>query len=192
MKGKTGFSSETADRLLVDAAQVVLNYGEIAESNLGATRDGTSFNLNRTFREMPFDGMRGPTKGMKRRERIEASIACNLLEMTKTNLQLAIAGAVDYIPDPVDSDYDYIHGGPVKAGDYIDNVALVGTLSTGDDVIILIFNALPDGPLDFSTADADELVLPITFIAHFDPADYDDETGEWEEPWEIRFPVPAS
>ena len=192
MKGRTGFTSETSERLVVDAAQVMLHYGEVGEVNLGATRDGTSFSLNRTFREMPFDGMRGPTKGMKRRERIEASITCNLLEITKANLQLAIAGATDYTPDPADEDFDYIHGGPVEDADYIDNIALLGTLSTGDDVIIIIFNALPNGELTFDTTDNDELVLPLTFIAHFDPDEYDDETGEWEEPWEIRFPVAAS
>ena len=192
MKGRTGFTAETADRLIVDAAQVVLHYGEVGETNLGATRDGSSFDLNRTFREMTFDGMRGPTKGMKRRERIEASITCNLLEMTKDNLMLAIAGAKEHTPDPVDDDFDYIRGGPVEADDYIDNVALVGTLSTGDDVIIVIFNALPNGELSFSTTDNDEVVLPLTLVAHFDPEEYDDETGDWEEPWEIRFPVASS
>ena len=34
MKGKTGFSTNTVDRLLVDAAQVVLNYGEVAEKSV--------------------------------------------------------------------------------------------------------------------------------------------------------------
>ncbi|GAH20765.1 unnamed protein product, partial [marine sediment metagenome] len=67
--------------------------------------------------------------------------------------------------------------------DYIDNVALVGTISgKGDDVICIVKNALADAGFSLSTAPRDEAVPVIVFTGHYLPA-YPDT-----EPWEIRYP----
>jgi len=79
--------------------------------------------------------------------------------------------------------HDTITGGDIEDSDYIDNVALVGTISgKGDDVICIVKNALADTGFSLSTAPRDEAVPSIVFTGHYDPADPD------TEPWDIKYP----
>lgn len=79
--------------------------------------------------------------------------------------------------------HDVITGGDIEDEDYIDNVALVGTITgKNQDVICIVKNALADTGFSLSTAPRDEAVPSIVFTGHYDPADPD------TEPWEIRYP----
>jgi hypothetical protein len=79
--------------------------------------------------------------------------------------------------------HDTITGGEIGDSDYIDNVALIGTISGKTQAVICIVkNALADAGFSLATAPRDEAVPSIVFTGHFDPADPD------TEPWEIRYP----
>jgi len=79
--------------------------------------------------------------------------------------------------------HDTITGGDIEDSDYIDNVALVGTISgKAQDVICIVKNALADTGFSLATAPRDEAVPSIVFTGHYDPADPD------TEPWDIRYP----
>ena len=79
--------------------------------------------------------------------------------------------------------HDVITGGDIEDSDYIDNVALVGTISGKDkDVICIVKNALSDTGFSISTAPRDEAVPVIVFTGHYAAA-YPDK-----EPWEVRYP----
>ena len=79
--------------------------------------------------------------------------------------------------------HDTITGGDIEDSDYMDNVALVGTISgKGDDVICIVKNALADTGFSLATAPRDEVVPSIVFTGHYLPADPD------TEPWDIRYP----
>lgn len=79
--------------------------------------------------------------------------------------------------------HDTITGGDIGDEDYIDNVALVGTISGKEkDVICIVKNALADTGFSLATAPRDEAVPSIVFTGHYDPADPD------TEPWDIRYP----
>lgn len=79
--------------------------------------------------------------------------------------------------------HDTISGGDIEDSDYIDNVALVGTITgKGDDVICIVKNALADQGLALSTAPRDEAVPVVVFTGHYLPASPDDE------PWNIKYP----
>jgi len=83
----------------------------------------------------------------------------------------------------VEVTHDVITGGDIEDEDYIDNVALVGTISgKARDVICIVKNALADAGFSLATAPRDEAVPAIVFTGHYDPAD--PET----EPWEVRYP----
>lgn len=78
---------------------------------------------------------------------------------------------------------DTITGGEISDSDYIDNVALVGTISgKGTPVICIVENALADAGFSLSTSPRDEAVPSIVFTGHFDPADLT------KEPWKIKYP----
>jgi len=79
--------------------------------------------------------------------------------------------------------HDTITGGDIGDEDYMDNVALVGTISgKGNDVICIVKNALADTGFSLSTAPRDEAVPVIVFTGHYLPADPN------TEPWDIRYP----
>ncbi|MBA7551643.1 hypothetical protein ES705_44191 [subsurface metagenome] len=79
--------------------------------------------------------------------------------------------------------HDVITGGDIEDSDYIDNVALVGTITgKGNDVICIVKNALADAGFSLSTAPRDEAVPVIVFTGHHAAGDPD------TEPWEIRYP----
>lgn len=90
---KTGITSSTPDRIIIDAGAVYLNYGLGNQRLLGATRGGNEFNLNRVTKNIEADGLKGAVKGMKRVTEVNPQITANLLELSVENLIAAIAGA---------------------------------------------------------------------------------------------------
>ena len=90
---KSGLNSKTSERIFVGAGAIYLDYGLSTERRLGATRGGNEFNLNREIREVEIDGVKGPTKGLRRVTVVKPQITCNLIELSLDNLIKAIAGA---------------------------------------------------------------------------------------------------
>lgn len=189
MPRETGITTETVKRFIVDAGAVYFNYGvQGSERKAGATRGGNSFVVEQDVKETEMDGAKGPVKGARRVIESRARITTNLIEMTADNFKKALAGADStQYPDATAATHDSIRRSrEITDADYIENIALVGTISgTDTPIICIIENALADGNLELSTEDREEAGLEIQFTAHYDPADLD------TEPWEIRFPVMA-
>jgi len=93
MTVKTGITSSTPDKIIIDAGAVYLDYGLSTQTLLGATRGGNEFNLNRVTKNIEADGLKGAVKGMKRVTEVNPQITANLLELSVKNLIAAIAGA---------------------------------------------------------------------------------------------------
>ena len=77
----------------MDSAIIVINYGEIDERKLGATRGGASFKVEQEVKTIEVDGARGPVKGNRRIVSVSPSISAELLELNKENLLMAFPGA---------------------------------------------------------------------------------------------------
>ena len=93
---KHGVSTDSPDRLLIDAGAVYLGFLSVANPGtlLGATRGGNTFDLTRTIKRVEADGARGPVKGFRRIEEVVATIKANMMELTAENLRRAIADAI--------------------------------------------------------------------------------------------------
>lgn len=183
---RNGITTETVDKFLVDAGAVYVNLGETDERLLGATRGGNSFSIEQDVREPEIDGSPGPLKGTRRIVEVRPTLTANLMEITKENIMLAIAGADSTAyPDATAQTHDSIRRSRnITAADYIKNIALVGTISGSDEpVIFIIENALQTDNFEIGTEDREEGVLSLTLTGHFDPANMT------SEPWEIRFPM---
>ena len=187
MQGKHAVTSNTVDNLVLDAGVLFFNYGEVDETQIGATRGGSTWNLNRSVRKMGADGARGPIKGMSRIESVAPTLQINVLEMTKANLLQFIAGhSVDEVSNAT---HDLITGKEIDTTDYVKNVALLATISgSAKPVIVVIKNALAEGDWSLQLQDKNEATPSVTFGAHFDPSDINETTGAWPEPWEVRYP----
>jgi len=184
--GLNGLSGDTPSRILIDAGAIYANFIDADNPGIciGATRGGSTFTVEREIREITVDGAIGPTKGLRRRSRVVATIETNALELFPNNMARLIAGADS---DDSDPDYTVITGGPVEAGDYLDNLALVGTIHGNDlPFVAIISNALPESPLAIPLGPNDEAVIAAKWTGHASLA------SPYDEPWELWLPSDLS
>lgn len=187
MAKQHGITTETYKRFILDAGAVYLNYGEVGEQLLGATRGGSTFTIETDYREMPVDGAKGPVKGGRRIVAVNATLTANFIEMSSEIMARVLPGSVtaDY-PDPGGKTHDEITRElEIALTDYATNVAIVAEVSgqNPQPVVLLVENALVDGNFELGLTEAEEPALTAAFKAHFDPADIS------KEPWKIRFPI---
>lgn len=179
-----GLSSASKDRFIIDAGAVYLNTtyasGQFTSGILlGATSGGNEFVIQQEVRQIEVDGARGRTKGLEVIEFQNPVLTVNLKEMTAQNLAKAITGA-DI--DSTDTAYDIITSdGIIKAEDYIQNVTLVGKMTDGKQVIIVVENVLQVEGLEMTMEDNNEVVIPVAFAGHY-------EAGSTKAPFKIYFP----
>lgn len=184
----TGVSASTPFNLLVDAGAVYLNYGEVSEKLLGATRGGNVFRVNQTFRSVPVDGTIGAVNAMTRIINVEATMTVHLLELSAANLKLAFPGAVSspapvLLPAIVSVHTLIRRSRNIIAADFLKNVALVGTIAGKvAPVICMLYNALQTDNIQMSTSDDSETVTDLIFKGHFDL------TNLAIEPWSVWYP----
>lgn len=171
---KSGVTTNTAERYVFGPGEVYINFDEdtLTGTSLGATRGGAEFDLGREQRTIEVDGVLGPVKGNVKLSKVTPTLTVRLLEITEANLKAIIAGATN------DVDGNVI-GGEISDSTYLTNVVLVAEGSNGDDMIVVLENALPTAVKSISFPDQGEAVLEVTFTAHFDPADLE------TEPWHI-------
>lgn len=176
-----GVTKKTVKNMLLDAGVVYLNYGLDNERILGATSGGNTFNVEREIREIEVDGVKGKTKGLRRKISENAHLTVNLKEMSPENIQIAFSGSTI---DTSDADYDIIKsGGDITDNDYLENVALVVPVSGSDKhCIILLHNVLSDESLDLNLEDENEGIIEVQLSAHYDPEDLDAPI------YEIKYP----
>lgn len=194
-QGQTGVSTNTANRWLLDGGVIYKNIGltELKDGSasdpwsdaigvseavlLGALRDDAVFDLNRTLRNVPANGLLGPTKGFVRREEVAPTITGTFVELTAENIETFIAGA----DTTTEGAFTSIYGGPIESGDYIDNIALATTYSDNDQpVVIVLKNVLVFESPSVTTQDKNEGSMQIVFRAHFSDSTPQDESSAYE------------
>ena len=191
-KRTTGITSSSLSNFVIDAGAVYINYGEVDERLLGATRGGNTFTIEVEMREMEIDGVRQAIKGTKRIINVVASLTVNLIELTAENLALALTGSTlgEYTQEPaVTPTHDTITRiREIGSMDYVKNVAVVGKVNNATENFIgILNNALSNGGLEIAMEDENEAAIELTFTAHINPDDIADD-GSYPEAWEIRMP----
>jgi hypothetical protein len=182
----TGVSSSTPVNLVVDAGAVYFNYGTASQRLLGATRGGNTFVVTQEFRVIEADGVPGAISDMIRIINVDPTMEVNMLEFSKENLLVAFPGAelTDY-PNAQAKTHDEISRvNNVSASDFLENIALVGTVQgKTEPIICLLYNVLQRDNMSMQRQDDDESVVTLTFHGHFDVTDLE------TEPWKILYPA---
>lgn len=172
----SGFTENTADRLIIDAGAFYKNYDVDTETPetasaklLGATRGGGEFSAIPELRVIEADGVKGRAKNLVALDSWEVTITANMLELTAELMKLSLAGAEITSAISATPTYDEIRGkNTIVSNDYIDNITWIGRLSgSSKPVIIQVFNALATNGFVLTTADKAEGVVPITFTGHY-------------------------
>lgn len=191
MKKYSGFTTETAKSLLLNAGAYFKNYdvgtddfdSAVAAGKLiGATKGGGEFSAVPEIRQIEVDGVAGRAKGLETIDSWDIYLKANVLEVKEATIQSGLAASS--VDSSTNTDYDIITASNnLEVSDYIDNITWVGTLSGSDKpVIIQIFNALNTEGLKFSTTDKAEATISLTFYAHYTQDDLD------TPPFKIYYP----
>lgn len=191
MKKYSGFTTETAKSLLLNAGAYFKNYdvntddfdsAVTAGKLIGATKGGGEFSAVPEIRQIEVDGVAGRAKGLETIDSWDIYLKANVLEVKETTIQSGLAASS--VDTSTNTNYDIITASNnLEVSDYIDNITWVGTLSGSDKpVIIQIFNALNTEGLKFSTTDKAEATISLTFYAHYTQDDLD------TPPFKIYYP----
>jgi len=176
-----GFTAETLKHLLIDAGCLYKNYGLASEAPIGATSGGNELDITPKTRQIKADGLKGNVKGLTQIVSVDCTLKVNMLEITTDTLKMALMADVDTVTNP---DYDIITGRAVILDtDYLENLALVGTISgSAKPIVIILKNALGSDGIKFTNKDSSDNILPITFTANVDPETPSDSV------YEIHYP----
>lgn len=191
-EGKTysGFTSKTAENLLLDAGAYFKNYDVTTDTFdtavtagklLGATQGGGTFSAIPSVRKIEIDGVKGAAKGLQVIDEWVVTISANMKEASQ-DVILSALGSGTSVNGP--TGYKKITANNYyELTDYVDNITWVGKLSGSESpVIIQVKNALSTGGLTINPQDKNEAVINLTYTGHYDSTALD------TPPFEIYYP----
>ena len=191
-KTYSGFQTDTAEKLLLDAGAFFVDFDVDSDTFdtavtggklLGATRGGGQFSAIPQMRAIQVDGVKGKAKGLQVIDDWVVKMNANVLEVTKDSLAKALTASEVDETDP--AYIEITSKNYIAVADYIDNITWVGKLSGNDEpAIIQIYNALNTNGLTLQTQDAAEAVIALEFEGHYAADELD------EPPFKIFYPKP--
>ncbi|WP_085829079.1 hypothetical protein [Clostridium massiliodielmoense] len=191
----TGYTKDTPKYYFVDAGAIYKNLKYNKEKKewqgtlLGATAEGNKVKIEQKYRQIKVDGVFTKAKGQEVLQTSDAEMEVNVKEVTAENIRLALNGIIREIKaesDEAPEGYTVVEGkGKLEDSDYIDNLALVGTMTgSNEPIIVILDNALCTSGLEFETKDDNEAVLKMKFEAHGSA----DQVADRKLPARIYFP----
>jgi len=175
---KTGYTSDTPKSFLLNAGAIIKNLKYSGSSwsgeQLGATAGGNTLTLTQEIEQMEVDGVFAGAKGLDMFTEGEASLTCNVKELTAKNISMALLGDMGKGDGEIYPEgYTVIKPkGQITDTDYLDNIAYVGTVSGSDKPIIVILkNAICTSGLDLEFTDKEQATVEMKFEGRADAND---------------------
>lgn len=159
-------TAETLKNLLFKSAVVYKNF-EINEtgytgSTMGATKGGIEYNHEQEYGEVELDGAMVSVKGGQIKFGESCEVSMNVTEFTE-------GVVVDAMHLVLDDEYDgtrfnkYKTKSTLTDDDYLENIAVVGTLTSDKDIIMVIENPICLGALQLQTEDKKQATYKINY-----------------------------
>lgn len=157
------------------AEKILLGIGTVSvgATPIGLTRGGSTFTVEREYREIAADGDKGPVNGRIVIDREVAKLTVNALEL------FTAASMTKYYPATALTTTDWTSTLSIIAGDYSD-VTWVGKTKDGKVVTIALDDALNMGNLEWKLEDKSEVVPSLEFTATY-------TEGSAVPPWKVTF-----
>ena len=173
----TYLTTAQIENIQIDEGVVYLDYGETGEVLLAPTRGGGEFSATAQVRDIEFDGRHGKTSGMQVIEEQAASLKVTTLNMSQSNLAMAIPTAV------VDSSQNANSAvkNPILPAKYHKNVTMFCKTIGGKYKKITIYNPLHEGGINMKAVQKAEGELALEFLAHYAYSDLDGDLWKVEE-----------
>jgi len=158
---------QSAKDIMLGEGVLYVDYGEIGEAVIGATRGGSKVEIERTIKTVDYDGAMGATKGMRRTERFVVTLVVNFLKLTYTNF---VYGLNATTADGTDGDGTYkkiTFDTTFASTDMLTNITFKGYKANGKYCIITITNALDIGNVGIEFKEKDEVVTERTYTGFY-------------------------
>ena len=171
--GNNGITENTVKNIQFGAGTIHKGLKYVAETGwnfegscVGATKGGSSVKIEPTFYTVEPDGSSVAVMNFKRKIGEKATMEVNLLELNAEMLKASVIGA-DGESD-VDGMALITSKDAIEEGDYWDNIAFVGETLDGNNIIVILPNALCTSGLSIEGKSGEESVGKFTFECHGD------------------------
>ena len=171
---KTKHRKVDVENIQIDHGSVFRNYGLETQKLLAPIRGGSTFKVERTIRQIEFDGQGGKTKGTEVIDDENATISAKTLNASLDSLSMALPGAS--ITKDESGEITKIESselGLISDENYNDNITMFCKTLKGDYLKISIFDAMADNGLEFAAVQKAVGEIQLDFAAHHS---YEDET----------------
>lgn len=164
---KHGITSQTIKNLVLGAGVIYKNLkfqsNDWTGTVLGATSGGIKFNYEAQWLDIEIDGATVLIKGVSKQKIGEtATLEGQMTELTEDILVTALH--LEQAASSEDSNYTkYVSKSNIDSSDYLENIAYVGTLSNGKNVIIILPNALCTEAFEMETKNAEQTTFSVKF-----------------------------
>ena len=145
---------------------VVGEWDDSEENVLGATKGGNKCSITSELLNIEVDGATVKIKGLTQKIGEAGSLEVNLAQHTVESLKRAIVGKE--VSSLIKGFKQIITKELIELSDYLDNIAYVGTMTDGANVIIIMENALCTSGLEVQGQNKDTAVVTTTFEATAD------------------------
>lgn len=153
---------------------------------LGATQGGGKVTITPEYLTIEADGATVKVKGLEKKVGETANMEINLLEFKESHLIEALHMEED-TSKTVQGYKIYKSKRDIGDDDYFDNIAFVGTLTSGEQVIIIFENGIIEGSLELEPKNKEVSVFKATVEC---TADFEQEDLE-HLPYYIYYPQTA-
>ena len=180
-------NTEQVSKMMLDTGAVF-----VGGVMLSPCEGDNTFVVTREYRDIPYNGMPGKTKGLKRIISENATLTVHPKGLTQDMLKLALPGLTD-------TEGVLTGGGKqvISDAEYQGEVVLVGDMKDGTTKVFTIYNALAENGLTVTAAENSETILELVFNANYNPADltepiYKIEDGTVTGTSDVTFTVTTS
>lgn len=152
---------------------VVGNWDDSEEKVLGATNGGNKLSIVPEITPIEVDGAVVEIKGLNQKTGESGTLEVNLAQHTVESLKRAIVGkeVESLVPG-----YNQIQTKSlIELSDYLDNIAYVGSMTDGTEIIVIMENAICSSGLEMDTKNKETSVVKTVFksTADFKSGVYD-------------------
>lgn len=180
----TKLQKKDVEKIQIDEAVIIIDYGETTERKLGPTRGGGEFKASVTIRQIEFDGRSGKTAGMEVIEEQEAYLKVNSLCCSQDDLKRALPGAkID--GDDTNTIIKNPRCGLIPDEAYCKNITMFAKLLDGKFKKITILKGLNESGLGIKAAPKAENELALEMYARYTIDDLNGDLYKIEEVSEI-------
>ena len=171
---KTKQKKVDVENIQIDHGIIFRNYGLESQKLLAPIRGGSTFKVERTIRQIEFDGQGGKTKGTEVLDDENATISAKTLNASLDTIAMALPGAKITKKEDDTKEITKIESsdlGLITDENYLDNITVFCKTLKGDYLKISIYDAMADNGLEFSAVQKAEGEIQLDFAAHHEYED---------------------